>query len=47
MILKDIQRVAQDKMHIKYDQWYSEQSLYDSKKVDGVLQWLEKEKFDL
>ena len=43
IILKDIQRVAQDKMHIKYDQWYSEQSLYDSKKVDGVLQWLEKE----
>lgn len=42
IVLKDIQRVAQDKMRIKYDQWYSEQSLYDSKKVDGVLQWLEK-----
>src|SRR3989338_7196557 len=43
IILKDIQRVAQDKMRIKYDQWYSEQSLYDTKKIDAILQWLEKE----
>jgi len=43
IILNDIQRVAQDKMHIKYDQWYSEQSLYDTKKIDAILQWLEKE----
>jgi len=43
IILKDIQRVAQDKMKIKYNQWYSEQSLYNSKKIDAVLQWLEKE----
>lgn len=43
IILKDIQRVAQAKMRIKYDQWYSEQSLYDSKKVEKILKWLEKE----
>ena len=43
IILKGIQRVAKDKMRIKYDQWYSEQSLYDTKKIDAILQWLEKE----
>src|SRR3989344_3115500 len=43
IILKNIQRVAKDKMRIKYDQWYSEQSLYDTKKIDAILQWLEKE----
>src|SRR3989338_3483054 len=43
IILKVIQRVAKDKMRIKYDQWYSEQSLYDTKKIDAILQWLEKE----
>ncbi len=42
-MLKNIQRVAKEKMAIKYDQWYSEQSLYDAKKIDAILQWLEKE----
>lgn len=43
IMLEDIQRTAKEKMKIKYDQWYSEQILYDSGKIDAILKWLEKE----
>lgn len=44
IILKEIIKPAIDKMGIKFDRWFSEKSLYDSKEVDKTLAYLKRKK---
>ena len=44
IIIKEIIKKTINRMGIKYDEWFSEASLYESKEVDRVLAFLKKKK---
>ncbi len=43
-IQKENQKIITKKLKIKFDVWFSENSLYKSKEVDKILNWLKKKK---
>lgn len=44
-IHKDIRNFIEKKLKIKFDKWFSEESLYKSKEIDRIYQWLKKKNF--
>lgn len=44
IILKEMIKPAVKKMGIKFDNWFSEKSLYKNKEVDKILNWLKNKK---
>lgn len=44
ILLHDIQRVVEERMHIHFDRWFPEDHLYVASKTEKILQWIQKEK---
>lgn len=44
-IQKDIKNFIEKKLKIKFDNWFSEQSLYEKNKIKKIFKWLKKKDF--